>query len=257
MNVPHISPTSTNQFQRCEAQWVYRKVLGIKKPPGAALTMGKCYDRGCQGQFYSRMDDEKDLPVDDVLGRFEEEWDKEKDGTDWQDDDEGAVKDTGMGCLTAYYEDGMLDIIPTSVQEEVIIPFEDETLPNILGYVDVVHDSTVIIDQKTAGRKQSNMNADHRTQMTIYKLAMEALHGREFSTRVDYAIKTKKPYIQLIDVEIAQADCDFQLRQIARVAQRMAYLADETNRHLAIPNRNHMLCSERWCGYWTECHQDY
>lgn len=251
----HISASSINMFLRCQAQWFFRYIEDIKIPPGSALTLGRSYDRGCESQFNSRLHDEKDLPLHEIHGKFEEEWDALRDETDWKENEEPSkLKDTGINCLTAYHKNGMLGINPTAVQERFNIPFKDPSLPDLLGFIDVIHENDIIIDQKTAGRNKNN--PDHNTQMLIYAIGCKQKYNKTFKLRLDYAIKKKTPEIILKEVKIKEGEIDFQLRQVVRIARNMNIFEQQPT--LITPNRNHpWACDSRYCGFFDLCHKTF
>lgn len=269
----HLSPSQVNTFMNCPAKWAFRYVDEIKTPPSGALTLGSSFDAACQAQFNSRMKHEKDLSLEDIKGAFEEKFDELAPETDFDSNSRQVLdkefeisiengysdtKDKGIGAVRTYHAHptGLLAIRPTAVQHKVTLP-ASETLPEIVGFIDVIHDNAVIVDQKTTGRTPSEAKADHVDQLLMYSMLMEYELGVSLPIRIDYTVtlKAKGKCVQY-ELPADQEQQSYLIRNYARVAKQIDMIV--ANPSLIIPRRtDNFLCSEKWCGYWTLCHERY
>jgi hypothetical protein len=71
----------------------------------------------------------------------------------------------------------------------------------------------------------------------------------ETGLRVDYLVRTKEPKFIQVPLIKSNAEIEFLLRLIG-------YVADAIQKEVFIPNRTGMLCSEKWCGYFSKCRKE-
>lgn len=255
----HLSPSQINMFLRCGAQYYFRYILGLKCPPKSAMTFGSSVDAGLNFNYSQKIQSRKDLKVNEVLDAYSTAFDLGKSETEWEkEEDPAEIKDTGIVLLKKYQDEIAPTIQPASVQEQLAIPFDDFDY-DLLGYIDLIDEKGVIIDNKTSGKSPAKdkdgdgykISADHDIQLSTYALGYRIKYGKpEKGLRVDYLIKTKEPKFIQVPLKKKNEDLNFLLRLIG-------YVADGIKKEVFIPNRLGMLCNERWCGYYHKCMKEF
>jgi hypothetical protein len=116
----HLSPTQVNMFLRCPAQWYYRYVRGLKRPPSGAATLGSAtlgsaVDAGITHNYLQKIETHQDLVLDEVLDAFSTDFEARKTETLWEAEEEpNKVKDDGVRVLSLYHKEAAPKVQPTS-----------------------------------------------------------------------------------------------------------------------------------------------
>ena len=255
---PHLSPSSITQYLKCSAQFMFRKTVGAK-PPGIALLYGKSIDEAINIDMNQKIESRENLPTNDIKDAFVTEWDNNKNAAEFHPTDKpDALREIGIDSVGNWSETIAKEIQPKAVQKKLAIQFDDFDF-DILQFADVITESGVIIDNKTAGRsvsvsKISNkllVPHDHRLQLTMYDIGYEANESiKPTGLGLDYLIKNKKPKDQQARWKPNKQDRQYVLGLIEHVANGV-------KKEVFIPNRNNMMCSKKFCGYWQECEKKY
>jgi len=243
----HISATQINMFLKCQAQYEFRYIEGLKSPPGAALTLGSCFHGATGKNYEQKIESHEDMKINDVCDIFSTHFDHARHDTAWGEDEEpGDVKDSGILTLKEYQSVIAPEVQPIQVEMKFNIVFSNlET--DFLGYIDLVDDTEQIRENKTTSRKPSAISHDHKLQQTAYHTGYQVKYKRPpKASRIDYSVVKKKPEIVSIPLEIQAQDIDYFLRLVPGVLASI-----ETG--IFIPNRGHFLCSQKWCGYAGMC----
>jgi len=280
---PHLSPSSINMMSNCEAQWNYRYKEGIIKPPGIALLRGKSTDVSISHNMEQKIESHSDLKEDEVVDAFVTEWDTEKDNTVFlPNDNPEEQREGGINSIKHYHSEMAPTIQPETVQEKFEIEFKGFDY-NLLGYSDIITDSGIVIDNKTAskspaycscrekGKKQPNakckicrgwgydatkISIGHLLQMTVYDLGYQLTRGKEAkSVRLDYLIKNKTPKIATVEPKITNSERTFLQKIMGITAERATMIYNE--KITPTPNRASFMCSHKWCGYADICERDF
>jgi len=253
----HLSPSQLNMFNRCGAQYYFRYIEGLKLPPKSAMTFGSAVDAGLNHNYFQKIESKKDLKVDAILDAYSTAFDLGKAETEWEkDEDPAEIKDEGVVILKKYRKEIAPKIQPFAVQDQLLIEFSDFDY-DLKGFIDLIDEAGVIIDNKTSGKSPSKdgeaykVAPDHDLQLSTYALGYRLkYHKPEAGLRVDYLVRTKEPKIIQVPLIKSNAEIDYMLRQIGRIA-------DAIQKEVFIPNRSSFLCSERWCGYYKICHKEF
>jgi CRISPR/Cas system-associated exonuclease Cas4 (RecB family) len=253
----HFSPTQVNMFLRCPAQWYYRYVRGLKRPPSGAATLGSAVDTGITYNYQQKIETQEDLALDNVLDAFSTDFEARKPETLWEHNEEpGQVKDDGVRVLSVYHKDAAPKVQPTAVQERVELE-----IPNF-GYrfvavPDVVERNSVIRDTKVVKRSPAKNNEAfvvapaHQDQMVAYALAYRVTKEQaEKGCVVDYLVRTKSSKLVQVPFQVTSRHLDYYKNIIGLVARQI-------EAQIFTPNRQQQLCSRRYCGYWEECERDF
>ena len=256
-SAPHLSPTQVNMFLRCPAQWYYRYVRGLKRPPSGAATLGSAVDAGITHNYQQKIETQEDLSLDDVLDAFSTDFEARKPDTVWEPNEEpGEVKDDGVRVLSVYHKEAAPKVQPTAVQERVELE-----IPNF-GYrfvavPDVIEKDSIIRDTKVAKRSPAKSNGSsvvapaHQDQMVAYALTYRATREEaEEGCVVDYLVRTKTSKLVQVPLQVTSSHLTYYKNLIALVAKQI-------EAQIFTPNRQNYLCSRRYCGYWEECEKDF
>lgn len=244
----YLSWTRMSMLTRCGMQYYFRYCEGLIVPPSGAMSLGSSFHTGVEHNNRQKMDSRVDLPLAEVLDVFSTDFEERKHETAWYKEEEpGVFKDQGIGLLGAYHHIIAPTIQPLSVEMEFSIPFENKGW-TFEGRVDLVDDNGVLIENKTIGRTPGKPEATHKGQIEAYVTGFRSAGPKEASCRINYAVKNKTPKMVSYDFKVQDAQVEFFLAQVARVAHMI-------ENEMFIPNRNQYLCSHRFCGYASRCEQ--
>lgn len=223
----HLSFTQLKMFARCPAQWYFRYVQGLKIPPTGAMFIGKRVDDGIAFNMEQKIESHEDRATVEVLDFLDTAFEKDKGSVeDWGQETPGEVKDSGYKALEKYHTENCPIIQPDIVQGELFIPLQG--IPyDFIGYMDLVDDKKIIIDNKVVGKSPTKNKATglHEAHpIDIYQIASYAI-GYEYQykqkpggIRLDYLVRTKTPQVHQINVKPKKGGKDSFLRMIAYVS---------------------------------------
>ena len=247
----HISPSQLNMYLRCPAQYKFRYIDDIILPPRSALTRGKAVHKGQEHNYLQKMGTFQDLKLSEVQEATAAEFEALAPDTEWdKDEDQGKIKDDTISLASLYHTEVAPTIQPVLVEEKVTVEFENADY-SLLGFIDVLDDKGFIRDTKTAARTPGQDEADKSLQLTGYSLAHRHMMGiPEAGVKLDYLIQTKVP--KAVTLESSRTE-----RDIQRFLNIMGRVADAIRGGIYYPNPNNFLCSEKNCGYYQLCHQEF
>lgn len=300
----HISHSQVSMYLRCQAQYYFRYIMGLKFPPPGPLAFGICFDHGLNGNYTPKIETGKDLSFHDVSDIFVQKWKEFDDsGTDWQVDKPAALRDKGQELIKLHLEQEAKKIMPLTVQENLEMLIDNKI--SVKTVTDIVTVDSNIIDIKTAGKSPSvsdtgrivkdriaslkdskknkiitvqqyedelkmlnaqverlkavgqyyGMDMGHRSQGFIYELSYFAKYGRHpFNTVFKYHVKSANPTICTAVHTSTQSELNYTVNLYKTVHKAIQV---STENDCFAPNRSHMMCSEKQCGYWHECHKKF
>jgi hypothetical protein len=229
-------------------QYYFRYCEGLIAPPSGAMSLGSSFHAAVEHNYRQKVDSRIDLKAEEVLDAFSGDFEERKHETAWSEDEEpGQFKDQGVGLIREYHHFMAPMIQPSSVEREFQIPFENKDWI-FTGRVDLVDEADTIVETKTIGQTPGKPLPDHILQTTAYVTGFRSTGERESGARIDYAVKNKKPKMVSYPFMVQDAQVEFFLAQVARVAHMI-------ESEMFLPNRNQRLCSHRFCGYASRCEQ--
>lgn len=243
---PEYHQSALGVYLKCQIQYYFRYILGLTRPPGAALTIGKAVDAGATHNFRQKTESRQDLPVSDVLDAFSTEFDREAPGTDWDGESAGTLKDESAALMKLHHKIVAPRIQPVTMKEQFNL--ETNNGFSIGGEMDVTDEKDLIRDTKTSGKKYDDDFVAHSIQAAVYDTAFEEKKGRKAKGFVfDVMKKTKVPDYQEVAGVVSEH-------------QRQLVLGAFTNMHENLKTGRFMpaaegawWCSNGWCGYWDIC----
>lgn len=243
----HISATQINMYLRCPAQYYFRYVEGLILPPNAAITKGWTVHRGIEENYRQKIETHEDMKLNDILEFTAAVFEEKAKETEW-DEDQGQVKDETIQLASLYHTDIAPAVQPVYVEQKIEIPLED-TDQTLLGFIDVIDSEGYIRDTKTSKRTPPEDAATKSLQLSAYSLAYRKLTGEtEAGVKLDYLVQTKTP--KAVTLQTERTDDD-----LLRFMSIVQGVTNGIRNNVFYPITDNYLCSEKWCGYWHECHK--
>lgn len=242
----YLSATRLNMFTRCGMQYYFRYCEGLIAPPSGVLSLGSSFHAAIGHNYDQKRQTQIDLKIGEVLDFFSTDFTERSHETAWYDGENPlAFKDQGVGLIREYQKAIAIDVQPKSVEGEFSIPFENKDW-TFIGRADLIDSNDVLVEAKTIRATPPRPQSDHMIQTVGYVTGFRSTGAKESSARIDYAVKNKTPKMVSYPFVVQDAQVEFFLAQVARVAHMI-------EAEMFIPNRNQYLCNRRFCGYWQEC----
>lgn len=246
MQIQHLSPSQINTYTKCPMSWYFRYAKGLKIPPSGAMTLGSAFHTGTGVNYSQKIESFEDMPVSDVLEVYSEDFDIRAESTEWNSEDPGTTKDSGVQLLEKYQQVIAPETQPTQVEQGFSLDLRNQNI-RFVGYIDLLDTNNWVIETKTTSKSLREPRHEHMLQGIAYAAAREAISGEPTpGVRFDYAIRKKEPDVLSFNAHPTEQDTDYFLTVLTEVAHAI-------ESEVWIPNRAHFLCSRKWCGYWSQC----
>ena len=271
----YLSPSQTTMFLKCPRSWELAYVEGKPRRTVARMFQGIFVHNGIEAVLKERLAKGKLPPLEAATDAFSDAFDKSKQLIDdWEDETEGSVKDTGVKCTKAYYDEAAVDASPIAVEKtfSVVIRSPDGKvkLP-ILGRIDSIQvqshteaeyqdirakvaagDESPILkpkrihDLKVTADKWSQSDLDNDLQFAIYA-GVEHIPDVQVDQVVKGRAKIPRPrYEKLTGVVTAKMAA-----HAVAVVEGVAKAIGQGTFGMTDPSN--WWCSERWCSVWRHC----
>lgn len=238
-----LSPSQLNTWLECQAKWMYRYLFELPDISSASLALGRAVHTALGENFQQKIETKLDMPVAGVMALALDALARELKGVVLEEED-ADLGDTARALVMQYMEDVAPTIEPAAAEQHV-----EGTINGVRvhGYIDLIDVDGRIIDIKTAKRKPTGIRPDYRLQVATYQQLAPTASGL---VKLDTLVKSKT--VQVVEQSFEVTDQD-------RKAVATLYpLAQEGMRSgLYMPNRNSMLCSQKYCSYWERCEADF
>ena len=257
-DVPHLSATALNMYQRCPAQFEFRYARGIIRPPGIALLVGGGVHGGAEAAMMSKAATGSDMPASDVVGAAVEAFDARlAAGGAMLDDEQRAAgegitvaraRDSTAALAEFYAVVAQPEYQPEKVEHRFSIP-----VPGVVEYVgviDLVETNGRVTDWKTtSGRGPTQADADCSHQLTGYALAQHREAGKAPpEVRLDVlGEKNGKTWRSVLTTHRTRADYVAFLRTV-EAAWRSIQAGS-----FPPTNPENWWCAKRFCGWADMC----
>ena len=255
--LPHISPSQLDQYDKCQQQWYFRRTLG-PMPPGIALIKGVATHKAAEHNYRAKLESGEDLPVDvlkdvaatEFSGRLmaegvtlhPEEQAKGKDVVI------GQAKDSAVRLTEVYRYEVAPEVQPAIVEETVRIEIPRSNIA-LVGRIDVATTDGTIAELKTSGKRWNQDAADNLLQLSWYGMAYRHKTGNEPSGyRIDVLVDlVKGPIRQPLTTTRTTRDLEVLLARINAMTAAM-----KTGVLTPAP-MGAWWCSTKWCGFAHIC----
>ncbi|MCB4791258.1 MAG: PD-(D/E)XK nuclease family protein [Elusimicrobia bacterium] len=243
-----LSISRIKMFLRCPLQYYFKYVEGIKTPSNGALLLGKSVHKALEVNYKEKVKSRKDLPLDllyEIHSTSFDELTKAEEVIFDEAEDPGKLKDCGIACLKAYYEEIAPTIFPVEVESHFILEFENVPYA-FQGYIDIIDEQGFIRDHKCVKRSYAVNAAEEDIQLTGYNLAFKFLKGKEPTGLVfDCMVKTKVPKVNSVSCGPRSE------QQLNRFLKLIGSVSEAMKSGLFYPAEGSMVCS--YCDFKDHC----
>jgi hypothetical protein len=252
--IGRVSPSRLETAARCLAQFAFRYIERLPERFRAAMQFGNAVDATGNGVYEAKLKSGETAPVRDVQDRFAAAWDWEASAVDdWEGEERGALLDVGVRCVSAWRDRIAVHVVPEAVQEKLETVVADPSTGEqftLTGYLDVrgnvpSKQRRVVADLKTSGRAYRPDVFARRFQPVTYTL-LTGIPTFEYHVLTT----TKEPQTQIMRATLPDSDRESFLRRAGMLRRQVAHAFTSGD---WLPNRGHMLCSRRFCEFWSTC----
>jgi RecB family exonuclease len=252
----HLSHSQISTYQSCPRMYYWRYERKIKTDPAAAMVFGSAIHATLENNFSQKVLSRRDLPVSVSVKHFKDAWNRLALTAVFDADKNESPEnflEQGVAMIEKYQEEMSPNIMPKLVEVKFTL-----RLPGlrreILGFIDLVDDSDVIIDHKTSKMQPNNVTLAKNTQLTLYKLAFRKKFGKEpGGLRYDYLIRQTNRDGSYKGISILPIPIE------KNAASEAALIASYISVEKAIEmkhfhaNTGHFGCTPSGCGNWSAC----
>lgn len=275
----HLSWTQYGMYLRCQRQFWFRYVQGIKQRPVGAMQIGIYAHEAIAADLTSKRDKGAQLSTPAFLWEFEKRYKTgiEDHEIDWSGMNVGEVKDqmlgtngktavTGktrvktqerMGLLPLVHVKHLPPLRPELIEHEFHLPVPG-TDRSVLGYIDYYGEGIIRDWKLKGGRPLNQKGADADDQTTLYAAAMKA-EGKKVSTvSLDCLMYGgKAPDIKTFPMKRTVKQQKRVLAEFRDFAIQLDRKGEDPVDYALAPrtigSNDNWVCSERFCGYWSRC----
>lgn len=269
----YLSPSQVNMFLNCPRSWELAYVEGKQRKTSARMFQGIFVHEATEVVLKERLASGVLPSIDMATDAFSDAFENgKKHIEDWEGDEEGTVKDTGVKCTKAYYEEAAPDATPIVVEKTftAVIRSEDGKvrLP-ILGRIDseqvqahteseyqevrqaVANGGAIkkplrIHDLKVTSDKWSENDLENDLQFILYAGA-EHIPDVQVDQVVKGRAKVPRPRYEKLTGVVTGAQVKHVEKVILGVAKSISL------GHFPMTNPGNWWCSEKWCSMWQHC----
>ncbi len=253
----HVSFSQLSMILKCGEQYRRRYLLGEKIPPSGAQSRGWCGHKANEYNFRQKIESALDLPSEEVIQIFIDEWEKEKFNISFSADELqdksastvlGEFKDSGVALVKLYHKEQSPLVFPKSVEAEFTVEFQGD-FPPLVGRIDRINVDEIIEEDKFVGKTPPEDDALTDVQLTCYNLAYQHLTGKQpAGLRKRFAVDLKIPKTVVRESPPRGQD------DIARFLLRLQKAMEAIKAGMFLPAAGGVWwCSKKWCGYYSSC----
>lgn len=272
----YLSPSQVTMFLKCPRSW---ELAYIEKKPRrtvARMFQGIFVHQGVEAVLKERLLNGKLPPLELATDAFSDAFEQSKKLIDdWEDEDEGSVKDTGVKCTKAYYEEAAPNATPIVVEKTVTAVFKSADgkvrLP-VLGRLDSqqvqahtedeyqqvrqalaaggktadIKKPLRIHDLKVTTDKWSQSDIDNDLQFAMYA-GIEGIPDVQVDQVVKGRAKVPRPRYEKLTGVITPKMFNHVERVMEGVGRSIAL------GHFPMTDPSNWWCGDKWCSMWAHC----
>jgi hypothetical protein len=237
-----------SMWGRCQVQWYFRYVEGLKIPPSVSMAQGSAMHEGARFKLAARVEGAEEPSDSDteeyIVNEFEEAGRK---GLDLKEgDDLGKAKDELTACGKVLLEESLPDITtPTASEKRYDLNLEDRDV-GLVAITDVEEEGRVR-DFKLTSKTPDPLS---ELQPVVYTYCRWQETGEVPDFTYEVVKKLKTPKLERVNHRCTEADINFFFAQFDAAVFQMKHAIEAGN---FVPNPCGWWCSESWCGYWNHC----
>jgi hypothetical protein len=269
----YLSISQATKFIKCPRQWALTYVEGKTQKTSIRMLNGVFTHAAVEKVLTRRLETGEipslEMATDAYSDAFEQ---NKKMVDDWENQEPGQAKDTGIRCTTTFHQKVAPSSTPIAVEREfhLVIKSEDgKTRLPVLGRIDSVQAQVLNEEAYQRIREDLNRGKEVRVLQRLHDLKVstdrwskdDVLNDLQFAVyahaestpdvRVDNIYsgrgKAPNPRFEPIDAVISKKHADHCLEVMQGVAQGIA------SGLFPMTDPSNWYCSERWCGQWRNC----
>lgn len=244
----HLSVTQILTWLRCPAQYDYRYRRGMIIPPTAAMAFGIAFDNAISYGYAEKHLLGREPNASMLVDYFVAEYETLSQDAVYVDENPAEEKDRGVHLVREYHAEIMRRVCPEAVQPHFRMELAGVEL---LGIADLIAVPGIIVDLKTSNRRAADISPGHRFQLSAYTWLRHGMRvpSSPQPAHIHLAVKSAGTVV-VLETEIDDRD----IRWVDGVAKQVIR---GIQAEIFPPNRDHPMCSRRWCGYWQICEQEH
>jgi hypothetical protein len=272
----YLSPSQVNMYLKCPRAWELAYIHRKPRRTSARMFQGIQVHQAIETVLKTRLETGILPSQATALDAYSDAFTETKALIDdWEGSDEGAVKDLGVKCTKAYYDEAAVDATPIEVEKTFHAVFKSPDgkirLP-ILGRIDSIQVQTHteqeyqdirealsvkqptkpkrVHDLKVVTDKWSEKDLKNDLQFAIYA-GVEHVPDVQVDMVVKGRAKMPRPRYEKLAGVVSSRDVEHAKKVVLSVAYGIAAGVSTGNFQLADPS--HWGCSPEWCGMWQYC----
>jgi hypothetical protein len=272
----YLSPSQVGMFLKCPKSWQLAYLEHKPRRTVARMFQGiqvhNAVEKVLKGRLETGTLPTREMAMDAYSDSFNE---TKKLIEDWEGEDEGSVKDTGVKCTNAYYDEAAVDATPIEVEKTFHAVFRSADgkvkLP-VLGRIDSiqvqshteqeyqdirealgskqpvkpkrVHDLKVVTD------KWSESDLANDLQFAVYA-GVEHVPDVQVDMVVKGRAKVPRPRYEKLTGVISDKMVKHAEAVVMGVAHGIAY--GVSTGHFQMTDPSNWWCDKKWCSMWRHC----
>jgi RecB family exonuclease len=238
-----LSPSQCKTFLCCTARWYFKYVEGLPDVCTGNLALGRAV-HAAVAEYFRRRRDGAPAAIAEVLEIYGDSMRRELAQTELRDDEEpGELAATGAKCVETYLTEAAPAITPALVEHPIAAEIGGV---RVRGYCDLMDTEGRIIDLKTASKKPAAISADYKLQLAMYVMMTPGAQ----SARLDTITKQKTPQWVPQTYTVDSGERRY-------VETLLPILQDGMKDGRYWPQRDHNLCSRKYCPFWRQCEREF
>lgn len=278
----YLSVSQINTLVNCPHSWKLQYVDGKPRKTSVRPFQGVQVHRAVEKVLGAKLKTGTALPLDAALDAFSDEFEKSKGMIeDWEGEDPGLVKDTGVKCTRAYYEEAEAAATPLVVEKTFSTTIKSSDgkihLP-VFGRIDSIQVQTHTVqeyqdirekvaaagddgaakalslvkkplrvhDLKVTTDKWSESDLQNDIQFQLYA-GVEHIPDVQVDQVVKGRAKVPRPRYEVLTGVVTNKDIEHAVEVAAGVAKTIGL------GHFPMTLPSNWWCSEKWCSMWRFC----
>lgn len=288
----YLSPSQVSTFLKCPHLWELSYVDGKPRRSSARMFQGIFVHNAVEAVLIGRLETGKLPAVELAVDTFSDAFNKSKGLIeDWEGEEEGAIKDVGIRCARAYYDEAALDAKPIMVEKTftaVIRSADGKVKLPILGRIDSIQvqahseneyqeirevaiaQNAAVAIAKEAGKHASTLNLPAlKKPLCIHDLKVvtdkwsetDLVNNLQFTlyagaehipdVQVDQVVKGRAKVPRPRYEKLTGVITPAMVRHVYAVTEGVARSIALGNFPMTDPGN--WWCGEKWCSMWRYC----
>ena len=250
-----LSPSQTNKFLDCPANWYFKYLVGLPEPVTSSLAVGIAVDNALSHYFRIKAAERVEMSEADVLDVLDTAWaDQEAVVSLREGENADQLHALCQRLVRSYLTEMAPKVQPGVIDGSPAVQVHVEGLiagVKVRGIIDLVTDDGAIIDLKTKRDKPGGVPADHMLQLTTYDLLCPHSRGQ---AAIHYMVKgrSEKSVAKTVPFtrEIGPSEVTY--------AESVYPAIQESMRNaIYLPSRTSRFCSRKYCPFWKTCEKEF